>query len=154
MDFPSAIFDGYTAAMITTKQKDQFFFMEPVHYSVWLVCCCIVIVNTICLYHFDRLTLSMRRDSSSSSHDLYAILWMNFSTLLYQGKYRSINKSFVMFNKMHHYHQLFTQEILDGSTVYPPTRQNMDMYLRAFIRDWSRLAGSYGNGTLVDKQEW
>ena len=87
VDFPSPVYGSYMGAIITTKPKNRFFFVEPVHYSVWLLCCCIVLVTTISLHGFDSFTLSLRPNTTVISPiNFYSTLWMNVRTLLNQGK--------------------------------------------------------------------
>ena len=86
VDFPSAIFDGYGAALTTTQPKNKFFVIQPVHYSVWLFCCFIVFVVSIYLHWFETLSLSLRlKLPTSMPRNLYSMLWTNFSVLLNQG---------------------------------------------------------------------
>ena len=87
VDFTSPLFDAHAAAMITTKQKDTFFVIEPVHYSVWLLCCCMVFVTSVYLHWFEIFPSPSRLNSSKNfSPDFYATLWMNLRILLNQGK--------------------------------------------------------------------
>ena len=98
VDFLSPIFDTYFGGIITTRPKSEFFFLEPVHYSVWLLCVCVGLVTAIYLHGFDRFTFSLRSNASNDvPNSLYYTVWMTIGTFLNQGKlYSSPEMSMIL----------------------------------------------------------
>ena len=90
VDFPSTVFGAYSAILITTQQRDKFFVIQPVHYSVWILCCCLVIVISIYVHWFESYAISFRLKSSKRAvPSLYSISRMHFTMLLNQGNWYS-----------------------------------------------------------------
>ena len=92
VDFPFPVSDSYNGAIITTRSKSKFFFMEPVNYSVWLMCCCMVILVTTFMRGFESFALILQlNESMLLAKDFCSILWMNVRTLLNQGEKKRLS---------------------------------------------------------------